>query len=216
MRKVIASRLLESKQTVPHYYLTAEINMDRVMKLRELFNKAASASDKGSKDGVKAGTKLSVNDFVVKASAIALQDVPEANSSWMGDFIRQYKTQDISIAVATPNGLITPIITDVGSKGLASISSEIKSLAGKARDNKLKPHEYQGGSFSISNLGMYGIHEFQAIINPPQSCILAVGATEQKVVVDETSEKGFKVINVMRVSLSADHRTVDGAVGARW
>ena len=128
----------------------------------------------------------------------------------------RYSKADIAIAVATPNGLITPIVTDVGAKGLASISSSIKTLAGKARDNKLQPQEYQGGSFTISNLGMYGIDSFTAIINPPQSCILAVGSTEQKLVLDETSEKGFKAVNVMKVTLSADHRTVDGAVGARW
>jgi len=217
MRKVIASRLTESKQSTPHYYLTAEVKMDRVMKLREVFNKAAAqASDKATKEGVKGGMKLSVNDFVVKAASVALRDVPEANSAWMGDFIRQYAKADIAIAVATPNGLITPIVTDVGGKGLATISSNIKSLAAKAKDNKLQPAEYQGGSFTISNLGMYGIESFTAIINPPQSCILAVGATEQKLVLDETSEKGFKVENVMKVTLSADHRTVDGAVGARW
>ena len=217
MRKVIASRLTESKQSTPHYYLTAEIKMDRVMKLREVFNKAAAqASDKATKEGVKGGMKLSVNDFVVKAASVALRDVPEANSAWMGDFIRQYQKADIAIAVATPNGLITPIVTDVGGKGLATISSSIKILAAKAKDNKLQPNEYQGGSFTISNLGMYGIESFTAIINPPQSCILAVGATEQKLVLDETSEKGFKVENVMKVTLSADHRTVDGAVGAKW
>lgn len=216
MRKVIASRLLESKQNVPHYYLTAEVKMDRVLKLRELFNKASSSAEKASKDGVKAGMKLSVNDFVVKAAAIALNDVPEANSVWLGDKIRQYHKADIAIAVATPAGLITPIVTDVGSKGLATISSTVKSLAAKARDNKLQPHEFQGGSFTISNLGMYGIESFSAIINAPQSCILAVSSTEQKLVLDETSEKGFKAISVMKVTLSADHRTVDGAVGARW
>lgn len=216
MRKVIATRLLESKQNVPHYYLTSEIKMDRVLKLRELFNKASASADKASKDGVKSGVKLSVNDFVVKAAAIALSDVPEANSVWLGDTIRQYHKADIAIAVATPAGLITPIVTDVGGKGLATISATVKSLAAKAKDNKLQPHEYQGGTFTISNLGMYGIDSFSAIINAPQSCILAVGATDQKLVLDETSEKGFKAISVMKVSLSADHRTVDGAVGARW
>ena len=128
----------------------------------------------------------------------------------------RYHKTDIAIAVATPNGLITPIVTDVGSKGLAAISASVKTLAGKARDNKLQPHEYQGGTFTISNLGMYGIESFCAVINAPQSCILAVGTTEQKLVLDETSEKGFKAISVMKVTLSADHRTVDGAVGARW
>ena len=130
--------------------------------------------------------------------------------------MRRYHKADIAIAVATPSGLITPIVTDVGGKGLATISSNIKTLAGKAKDNKLQPSEYQGGSFTISNLGMFGIESFTAIINPPQSCILAVGATEQKLVLDETSEKGFKAESVMKVTLSADHRIVDGAVGARW
>ncbi|GAA5907104.1 hypothetical protein JCM6882_005171 [Rhodosporidiobolus microsporus] len=219
MRRTIAQRLTESKQTNPHYYLTVEVNMDRVNKLREAFNSAAKAADAAggaSKDGVKGGVKLSVNDFIVKASALALQDVPEANSGWMGDFIRQYETQDICVAVATPNGLITPIVADAGRKGLATISSQAKALAAKARDGKLKPEEYQGGSFTISNLGMMGIDSFTAIINPPQSCILAIGASEKKLVLDEASEKGFKEVAVMKATLSCDHRVVDGAVGARW
>ncbi|KAJ9113589.1 hypothetical protein QFC20_001941 [Naganishia adeliensis] len=206
MRRVIGKRLLESKTQVPHYYLTVEVNMDRVMKLRQMFNKAAGEGK----------PKLSVNDFIVKASALALAEVPEANSAWLGDVIRQYKKADICVAVATPNGLITPIVKDVGSKGLATISSEVKSLAGKARDGKLKPEEYQGGTFTISNLGMFGIQEFNAIINPPQSCILAIGATVDKVVPAPEDLKGFKVVQVMSASLSADHRTVDGAVGSRW
>lgn len=153
---------------------------------------------------------------VVKASALALTDVPEANSAWLGDKIRQNKNADICVAVATPTGLITPIVKNVGAKGLASISSEVKALAGKAKDGKLKPEEYQGGSFTISNLGMFGVTEFTAIINPPQSCILAIGATTDRVVPDASSEKGFKVVQKMNVTLSADHRIVDGAVGARW
>ncbi|GAA6012141.1 hypothetical protein JCM10207_005146 [Rhodosporidiobolus poonsookiae] len=218
MRRVIGQRLTESKNTNPHYYLTVEVNMDRVSKLREAFNSAAKAADAAgsSKDGVKGGVKLSVNDFIVKASALALQDVPEVNSGWMGDFIRQYETQDICVAVATPNGLITPIVADAGRKGLATISSQAKALAGKARDGKLKPEEYQGGSFTISNLGMMGIDSFTAIINPPQSSILAIGATEKKLVLDAASEKGFKEVSVMKATLSCDHRVVDGAVGARW
>ena len=220
MRRVIAGRLTESKSSTPHYYLTVEINMDRVNKLREAFNTAAKAADAAgsgaAKDGVKGGVKLSVNDFIVKASALALQDVPEVNSGWHGDFIRQYETQDVCVAVATPNGLITPIIADAGRKGLATISSQAKALAGKARDGKLKPEEYQGGSFTISNLGMMGIDSFTAIINPPQSCILAIGTSEKKLVLDPTAEKGFKEVNVMKATLSCDHRVVDGAVGARW
>ncbi|KXN73550.1 pyruvate dehydrogenase [Conidiobolus coronatus NRRL 28638] len=205
MRKVIASRLSESKQTIPHYYLTSEINMDKVLKLRAALN--ASGKDQ---------YKISVNDFVVKASSIALKAVPEVNSSWQGEFIRQYHNTDISIAAATPAGLITPIVRNVEAKGLAGISAEVKELATKARNNELKPHEYQGGSFTISNLGMYGVNSFTAIINPPQSCILAVGGTEKKLVLNPNTEKGFSESNVMKVTLSCDHRVVDGAVGAQW
>ncbi|KAL1409749.1 hypothetical protein Q8F55_003746 [Vanrija albida] len=205
MRKVIGKRLSESKREVPHYYLTVEIEVDRLLKLRQLFNKASEGK-----------SKLSVNDFIVKAAALALGDVPEANSAWLGETIRQYKKADISVAVATPTGLITPIIKDAGGKGLSTISAETKALAGKARDGKLKPDEYQGGTFTISNLGMFGIEHFTAIINPPQSCILAVGKTSAKLVPAPEDPKGFKTVNVMNVTLSSDHRTVDGAVGARW
>ncbi|KAI0715258.1 pyruvate dehydrogenase [Earliella scabrosa] len=208
MRRTIGSRLTQSKQELPHYYLTLDINMDKVLKLREVFNKSLADKDKSA--------KLSVNDFVLKAVACALADVPEANSAWLGEVIRQYKKADISVAVATPTGLITPIIKDVGSKGLASISSEGKALAKKARDGKLQPQEYQGGTFTVSNLGMFGISHFTAIINPPQSCILAVGATQPTLVPAPEEERGFKVAQIMKVTLSADHRTVDGAVGARW
>ncbi|EIN14172.1 pyruvate dehydrogenase [Punctularia strigosozonata HHB-11173 SS5] len=208
MRRTIGTRLTQSKQDVPHYYLTVDINMDKVLKLRQVFNKALS-----EKEG---GAKLSVNDFIVKAVGCALADVPEANSAWLGETIRMYKKADISVAVATPNGLITPIIKDVGSKGLASISAEAKSLAKKARDGKLQPQEYQGGTFTISNLGMYDISHFTAIINPPQSCILAVGSTSPTLVPAPEEERGFKTVNIMKVTLSSDHRTVDGAVGARW
>jgi len=208
MRRTIGNRLTQSKQELPHYYLTLNINMDKVMKLRSVFNKSLA-----EKDG---GAKLSVNDFIVKAVSLALADVPEANSAWLGETIRTYKKADISVAVATPNGLITPIIKDAGSKGLASISAEAKSLAKKARDGKLQPQEYQGGTFTISNLGMYDIEHFTAIINPPQSCILAVGSTVPTLVPAPEEERGFKTANIMKVTLSSDHRTVDGAVGARW
>lgn len=180
--------------------------MDKVMKLREVFNK--TLADKGA--------KLSLNDFIVKAVACALKDVPEANSAWLGEVIRQYSKADISVAVATPNGLITPIVKDAGNKGLAIISAEAKALAKKARDGKLAPHEYQGGTFTISNLGMYDISHFTAIINPPQSCILAVGTTQPTIVPAPEEERGFKTVNIMKATLSSDHRTVDGAVGARW
>ncbi|KAI0639746.1 dihydrolipoamide acetyltransferase [Trametes polyzona] len=208
MRRTIGTRLTQSKQELPHYYLTLDINMDKVLKLREVFNKTLGEKDKSA--------KLSVNDFVLKAVACALADVPEANSAWLGEVIRQYKKADISVAVATPTGLITPIIKDVGAKGLASISAEGKALAKKARDGKLQPQEYQGGTFTVSNLGMFGINHFTAIINPPQSCILAVGATQPTLVPAPEEERGFKVAQIMKVTLSADHRTVDGAVGARW
>ena len=205
MRKIIASRLTESKQNVPHYYVTVEINMDKTNKLREVLNKSSEGK-----------YKLSVNDFVIKASALALKQVPEVNAAWQGDFIRQYNSADICVAVATPTGLITPIVTSAEGKGLSTISAQVKDLATRARDGKLSPAEYQGGSFTISNLGMFGVSNFTAIINPPQSCILAVGGAQQKVVADETTESGFAVRNVMEVTLSADHRVVDGAVGATW
>ncbi|KAG1867935.1 pyruvate dehydrogenase [Suillus subalutaceus] len=208
MRRVIGSRLTQSKQELPHYYVTVQINMDKTMKLREVFNKTLGEKDKAA--------KLSVNDFILKAVACALNDVPEANSAWLGEVIRQYKKADISLAVATPTGLITPIVKDVGSKGLATISSEAKALAKKARDGKLAPQDYQGGTFTVSNLGMYDIDHFTAIINPPQSCILAVGTTQPTIVPAPEEERGFKTVNMMKVTLSSDHRTVDGAVAARW
>ncbi|KAI8890310.1 pyruvate dehydrogenase complex dihydrolipoamide acetyltransferase [Backusella circina FSU 941] len=205
MRKIIASRLTESKQQVPHYYVTVEVNMDKTNKLREVLNKSGDGK-----------YKISVNDFIIKASALALKKVPEVNSAWQGDFIRQYNSADICVAVATPTGLITPIVTAAETKGLSTISTQVRDLATRARDGKLSPQEYQGGSFTISNLGMFGVNNFTAIINPPQSCILAIGGTQQKVVADETTESGFAVRNVMEVTLSADHRVVDGAVGATW
>ncbi|KAG0341991.1 pyruvate dehydrogenase complex dihydrolipoamide acetyltransferase component (E2) [Podila horticola] len=204
MRKIIAQRLTESKQTIPHYYVTVELEMDKVMKLREVLNK--SSEDK---------YKLSVNDFIVKASALALKAVPEANSSWMNDSIRQYHTSDICVATSTPTGLITPIVPNADSKGLATISNQVKDLVSRARANKLAPNEYQGGTFTISNMGMMGVKQFTAIINPPQSCIMAVGATEKRVL--PGAEDGeYRTANVMTVTLSSDHRTVDGAVAAKF
>ncbi|KAJ7235895.1 dihydrolipoamide acetyltransferase [Mycena haematopus] len=208
MRRTIGARLTQSKQELPHYYVTVDINMDKVLKLREVFNKTLTEKDKSA--------KLSVNDFIVKAVACALADVPEANSAWLGEVIRTYKKADISVAVATPTGLITPIVKDAGSKGLATISAETKALAKKARDGKLAPAEYQGGTFTISNLGMFGVSHFTAIINPPQSCILAVGSTEATLVPAPEDERGFKTVQIMKATLSSDHRTVDGAVAARW
>lgn len=208
MRKVIGTRLLESKTQIPHYYVTVDVDMERVIKLREVFNKSLQA-----KEDSKA--KLSVNDFIVKASALALRDVPEANSAWLGEQIRQHHKADICVAVATPTGLITPIVKDVGSKGLTEISSETKALAKKARDGKLAPHEYQGGSFTISNMGMMGVSHFTAIINPPQSAILALGSVVPTLVPAD-NEKGFATKQIMKATLSADHRIVDGAVAARF
>ncbi|MDF2965493.1 MAG: branched-chain alpha-keto acid dehydrogenase subunit [Rickettsiaceae bacterium] len=204
MRKVIAKRLCESKQTVPHFYLTIECEVDKLLKVRQEMNDAATESNP---------YKLSVNDFVIQAVAKSLKAVPEANASWEEAAIKQYNNVDISVAVAIDGGLITPIIKNADMKSISQISNEMKDLAKRARENKLAPHEFQGGSFSISNLGMFGVKQFNAIINPPQSCILAVGASNERVVV----KKGeMRIANVMDVTLSVDHRVVDGAVGAKF
>jgi len=203
VRKVIAKRLQQSKHEIPHYYLTVECNMDSIMKLRSDINKTYE----------KEGIKLSVNDFIIKATALASRRVPQCNSAWMDTFIREYHSCDVSVAVDTGNGLITPIVTNVESKGLAEISESVKELAARAKDGKLQPNEFQGGTITVSNLGMFGINQFTAIINPPQACILAVGGTEKKVVVKDGAPA---VSNVMRVTMSCDHRVVDGAVGAQW
>lgn len=203
MRRTIAKRLTESKNTIPHYYLTRAINMDNVLQLRKELN---SISD----------SKISVNDFIIKAASLACLKVPECNSAWMGDTIRQYNVVDMCVAVATPTGLMTPIVVDAHAKGLSQISSDVKSLATKAKDGKLQPHEFMGGTFTISNLGMMGIDHFTAIINPPQACILAIGASTQKVILDDSTEMGFRAMTEMKVTLSSDHRVVDGAVGAQW
>ncbi len=202
VRKVIARRLLEAKQSIPHFYLTIDCVIDDLLDLRKSLN---------SREG--ADYKLSVNDFIIKASALAMRKVPMVNATWTDEAIRLYDNVDVSVAVATDGGLITPIIRNADQKGLSSISNEMKELAGRARDNKLKPEEFQGGGFSISNLGMYGIKEFSAIINPPQSAILAVGAGEQRPVVKDGA---LTVATVMSCTLSCDHRVVDGAVGAEF
>lgn len=202
MRSVIASRLQESKQTVPHFYLTIECRIDALLEARKHINAAADGK-----------YKLSVNDFVLKACAMALKAVPQANASWTDEAILFYDNADISVAVATPDGLITPIIKEAEYKSLPAISVEMKDLAKKARDGKLKPHEYQGGTFSVSNLGMFGISEFSAIINPPQACILAVGAGIEKPVINNGR---VEIGTTMKVTLSCDHRVVDGAVGAQF
>jgi len=202
IQKVTAKRLLESKTTVPHFYLTMDIQLDNLLAARKEMNDKANGA-----------YKLSVNDFIVKASAMALKKYPACNVSWQDSAIHQFMHSDISVAVATPNGLITPIVKSAESKGLAEISAEVKELAGRAREGKLKPEEFQGGSFSISNLGMFGISEFSAIINPPQACILAVGAGVQQPVVKNGQ---IEVGTVMKATLSTDHRAVDGAIGAEF
>ncbi|KAM4546978.1 dihydrolipoyllysine-residue acetyltransferase component of pyruvate dehydrogenase complex, mitochondrial isoform 1-T1 [Fundulus diaphanus] len=205
IRKVIAQRLMQSKQTIPHYYLSVDVNMDRVLELRKELNEEVKGQN----------IKLSVNDFIIKASALACLKVPECNSSWMDTVIRQNHVVDVSVAVSTANGLITPIVFNAHIKGLAAITSDVATLAAKAREGKLQPHEFQGGTFTISNLGMFGIKNFSAIINPPQACILAVGGSEKRLMPAD-NEKGFDVSNMMSVTLSCDHRVVDGAVGAQW
>uniref|UniRef100_A0A3Q1C426 Acetyltransferase component of pyruvate dehydrogenase complex n=1 Tax=Amphiprion ocellaris TaxID=80972 RepID=A0A3Q1C426_AMPOC len=198
--QVIAQRLMQSKQTIPHYYLSLDVNMDQVLELRKELNE---------------NIKLSVNDFIIKASALACLKVPECNSSWLDTVIRQNHVVDVSVAVSTASGLITPIVFNAHTKGLAAISSDVSALAAKAREGKLQPHEFQGGTFTISNLGMFGIKNFSAIINPPQACILAVGGSEKRLMPAD-NEKGFDVASMMSVTLSCDHRVVDGAVGAQW
>jgi pyruvate dehydrogenase E2 component (dihydrolipoamide acetyltransferase) len=206
MRKVIAKRLLESKQTVPHFYVTTNIEIDALLKLR------AELNAKSPKEGAGA-FKLSVNDMVIKACAVTLRRHPMVNSTYTEEAIIQYDDVDISIAVAIPDGLITPIIRKADAQGLAAISNSMKDLGARAKAGKLKPEEFQGGGFSISNLGMFGVSEFSAIINPPQSAILAVGAGEKRAVV-----KGDNIVvaTVMTVTLSCDHRVVDGALGAEF
>lgn len=205
VRKVIAKRLQASKHEIPHYYLTVECNMDQVIGLRKQINTNYE----------KEGVKLSVNDFIIKATALASKRVPECNSAWMDTFIREYHTCDVSVAVDTGSGLITPIVAGADTKGLAEISETVKELAGRAKLGKLQPHEFQGGTITVSNLGMFGISHFTAIINPPQSCIVAVGGTEQKLIPADNAA-GFVKANVMKVTMSCDHRVVDGAVGAQW
>ncbi len=202
MRKVIAKRLTQSKQTVPHFYLSIECNIDKLLDIRAQMNDAAGDA-----------YKLSVNDFIIKASALALKLVPEANATWTDEAILQYCNVDISVAVAIDGGLITPIVKNADQKSLSVISNEMKSLASRAKAGKLAPEEFQGGGFSISNLGMFGIKKFSAIINTPQSAILAIGASNQRPVVINNQ---IVIANMMDVTLSSDHRVVDGAVGAAF
>ena len=204
MRKVIANRLTEAKQTIPHFYLRKSVNLDKLLKIRTEMNEGLA--DKG--------TKISVNDFIIKASSLALQDVPKANVVWAEDRILQMKASDVAVAVSVEGGLFTPVIFDSENKSLSSLSSEIKDLASRARDRKLLPSEYQGGSFAISNLGMMGVENFDAVINPPHGSILAVGAGVKKpIVLDDGS---VSVATIMSLTLSVDHRAIDGALGAEF
>ena len=209
VRRVIANRLLESKQTIPHFYLTIDCNISSLLDMRKQVNDVAPLNE-----SEKPIYKASVNDFVIKATALALKEIPEANVSWSDDAIYQYNNIDISVAVAIDGGLITPIIKNAEQKSVLDLSAEMKSLIVKAKNATLSPEEFQGGGFSISNLGMYGVKQFNAIVNPPQSAILAVGAGEKRVVVDK--DGAFKAVDMMTVSLSCDHRSVDGSVGARF
>jgi pyruvate dehydrogenase E2 component (dihydrolipoamide acetyltransferase) len=202
IKQITAKRLLESKQTVPHFYLSIDCDVTDLNSARAHVNELSEGK-----------YKVSVNDMVIKAVALALKAVPAANASWYDDAIVRYNNIDISVAVATDNGLITPIVFNADQKSIPQISNEMKELAKLARENKLKPAQFQGGGFSISNLGMYGIKQFNAIINPPQSCILAVGGSEEKVVVKNGN---IEVASIMNVTLSVDHRSVDGAVGAEF
>ena len=206
MRKVVAARLTESKQTVPHFYLTLDCKIDALMAAREQINATAP---KGA-DG-KPAYKLSVNDFIMKAWAIALQRVPAANATWAGDAILYHKRSDVAVAVSVPGGLFTPVVKSADTKTLREISEEVKDLATRARNKKLAPHEYQGGSTSVSNLGMFGIKHFAAVINPPHGTILAVGAGEERVYPENGQ---IKIGQFMTATLSCDHRAVDGALGA--
>jgi len=206
MRKIIAQRLVQAKQTIPHFYLTVECNLDRLLAAREQINAQAPKD----KDG-KVAYKLSVNDFVIKALALALQRVPDANVTWTEGALLKHRSSDVGVAVAIPGGLITPVVRDAHQKSLSAISHEMKDFAARARNRRLKPEEYQGGSTAVSNLGMYGIKEFAAVINPPQATILAVGAGEQRAVVIDGK---VEIANMMSVTLSTDHRAVDGALGA--
>ncbi|NNL34864.1 MAG: pyruvate dehydrogenase complex dihydrolipoamide acetyltransferase [Silicimonas sp.] len=202
MRKTIAARLTEAKQTIPHFYLRRDIQLDALLKFRGQLNKQLEAR----------GVKLSVNDFIIKACALALQQVPDANAVWAGDRILKLKPSDVAVAVAIEGGLFTPVLKDADQKSLSALSAQMKDMAARARDRKLSPEEYQGGSFAVSNLGMFGIDNFDAVINPPHGAILAVGAGVKKPVVNDDGE--VSVATVMSVTLSVDHRVIDGALGA--
>ncbi|KAL2337921.1 hypothetical protein Fmac_012367 [Flemingia macrophylla] len=208
IRKITASRLLLSKQTIPHYYLTVDTCVDKLMSLRTKLNSLQEASG---------GARISVNDLVIKAAALALRKVPQCNSSWTNDYIRQYHNVNINVAVQTDQGLFVPVVRDADKKGLSAIGEEVKQLAKKAKENSLKPQDYEGGTFTVSNLGgPFGVKQFCAIINPPQSGILAVGSAERRVVPGSSGDEEFKFASFMSVTLSCDHRVIDGAIGAEW
>jgi pyruvate dehydrogenase E2 component (dihydrolipoamide acetyltransferase) len=205
-KRVTAERLTEAKQTVPHFYVSVECEVDKLLALRSQLNKVAT-------------TKITINDMLIKACSLACLKIPVTNSSWMGDFVRRYKDVDMSVAVQTPNGLITPIVPRANLKGFEQIAKATKELVVKAKDGTLKPEEFIGGTFTISNAGMYGISQLIPIVNPPQACILGVSAVEKKVVVDESKTGAplpWRIASKMTVTLSCDHRVVDGAGGAEW
>ena len=204
MRTVIANRLTEAKQTIPHFYLRRSVSLDKLLMIRAEMNDGLA--DKG--------IKISVNDFIIKASSLALQDIPQANVVWAHDRILQMKSSDVAVAVSVEGGLYTPVLFDSENKSISSLSSEIKALASRARDKKLSPSEYQGGSFAISNLGMMGVENFDAVINPPHGSILAVGAGTKKPIVME--DGSISVATIMSMTLSVDHRAIDGALGAEF
>ena len=203
LRKIIANRLTEAKSTVPHFYLRQSINVDNLLRVRSIINL----------DQQSHGIKLSINDFIIKASALALKQIPDANVIWANDHLKKFNTSDISVAVTVEGGLMTPVIFDAETKSLSKISNEMKSLSTRAKERKLTPNEYQGGSFSISNLGMYEIEDFDAIINPPQSAILAVGQAIKKPIVNPSGTE-LSIATIMKVTLSVDHRAIDGALGS--
>ncbi|CAF0764369.1 unnamed protein product [Didymodactylos carnosus] len=209
IRAATAKRVTQSKTTIPHYYLTIEIEMDQIIKLRQTLNDMLQSKDKKAKG-------ITINDFIIKAAALACKKVPETNSVWMDKTIRQYETVDINVAIATDAGLMTPIIYNADQKGLSQISSDIAQLSEKASSGKLSADELESGTFTIANLGMYGINNFSAVIYPQQSCILAIGGAETRLVPDQKNEKGYRSSTVVNITLSCDHRVVDGAVGAHW
>ncbi|XP_022822759.1 dihydrolipoyllysine-residue acetyltransferase component of pyruvate dehydrogenase complex, mitochondrial isoform X1 [Spodoptera litura] len=208
MRATIAKRLSAAKQTIPHYQLTATVNVEKTIEMRKKVNERLAAE--------KAEVKVSMNDFIVKAVAAACKRVPTVNSHWMDSFIRQFSNVDVSVAVATPAGLITPILFNCDSRGIIELSKNMKELAARAREGKLQPQEFQGGTVTVSNLGMYGITMFNAIINPPQSLILACGGLQELVIPDKNEPQGFRLAKFVTFTASADHRVIDGAVGAQW